>query len=225
MRGFSPTTLGLTAAFAVTLAACTTTDPYTGEEQMSNTAAGAAIGAAAGAFLGLASGDSARERRERALIGAGVGGLSGGAIGQYMDRQEAELRRQLRGSGVNVSRNGENIVLNMPGNVTFDTDESSLKSEFFNVLESVALVLKEYEKTVVDVAGHTDSTGPTDYNQQLSRERARTVAGYLRTQGIEDRRMLVQGYGERYPIASNDTDSGRAQNRRVELVLAPISET
>lgn len=206
------------------LAACTTTDPYTGEQQVSKTAAGAAIGAAAGAFLGLASGDDARERRQRALIGAGVGGLSGAAIGQYMDRQEAELRQRLQGSGVSVTRDGQNIVLNMPGNVTFDTDQSSLKPEFFDILGSVALVLEEYDKTVIDVAGHTDSTGAAEYNERLAQERADTVASYLRSQGIAARRMLVQGYGERYPIASNESASGRAQNRRVELVLAPISE-
>lgn len=217
-------TLAITTLMGLALTACQTTDPYTGEQQTSNTTKGAAIGAIAGAVIGLATGDDADERRKRALIGAGVGGLSGAAVGQYMDRQEAELRRKLQGTGVSVTRNGENIILNMPGNVTFATDSSALNPQFFDVLESVALILKEYEKTIIDVAGHTDSTGAASYNQQLSVERAQSVAQFLRTQGIDSRRIAIAGYGEQYPIASNDTASGRAQNRRVELTLSPLTQ-
>lgn len=211
--------LGLSIA-----AGCTTIDPYTGEEKTSKTAKGAAIGAVAGAVIGIASGDSARERRERALIGAGIGGLSGAAIGNYMDRQEAELRRRLEGTGVSVTRHGDNITLNMPGNVTFATDSAALDSGFFEVLDSVALVLDEYNQTLIEVAGHTDSTGPESYNQRLSEQRAQAVGRYLGSQGVDQRRLIVRGYGESYPIASNDTASGRQQNRRVELTLVPIEK-
>lgn len=212
-----------TALLASLLAVgCTTIDPYTGEEKTSNTAKGAGIGAVAGAVIGIASGDNARERRERALIGAGIGGLSGAAIGNYMDRQEAELRRRLQGTGVSVTRHGDNITLNMPGNVTFATDSAALDARFFEVLDSVALVLEEYNQTLIEVAGHTDSTGPSEYNQRLSEQRASSVSRYLSSQGIDAQRMIVRGYGESYPIASNETASGREQNRRVELTLVPI---
>lgn len=216
-------TTGVAAAMLIAVG-CTTTDPYTREEKVSNTAKGAGIGAVAGAVVGIATGDSAKERRNRALIGAGVGALAGGAVGNYMDRQEAELRRRLEGTGVSVTRHDDDITLNMPGNVTFATDSSSLDSEFYDVLGSVAVVLEEYQKTIIEVAGHTDSTGPESYNQRLSEERAQSVADYLRGQGIMGKRMVVRGYGEQYPIASNDTDQGRQQNRRVELTLTPVTK-
>lgn len=211
------------AAVALALAACTTTDPYTGEQQTSSATKGAIIGSVAGAVIGIATGDNARERRNRALIGAGIGGLSGAAVGNYMDRQEAELRRRLQGTGVSVTRSGENLILNMPGNVTFGTDEASLRPQFFEVLDSVALVLNEYQKTLIEVAGHTDSTGPASYNQSLSERRASAVAQYLKSQGIMDQRIITRGYGEQYPIADNATAAGRAENRRVELTLAPVT--
>ncbi len=210
---------------AITIVAgCTTTDPYTREDKVSNTAKGAGIGAVAGAVVGIATGDSAKERRNRALIGAGVGALSGGAIGNYMDRQEAELRRRLEGTGVSVTRHDDDITLNMPGNVTFATDSAQLDSQFYDVLGSVALVLEEYQKTIIEVAGHTDSRGSASYNQTLSTKRAESVADYLDGQGIMDKRMVVRGYGEQYPIASNDTPDGREQNRRVELTLTPVTQ-
>jgi outer membrane protein OmpA-like peptidoglycan-associated protein len=218
-----PRTLLLSVTTAVAVSACTTLDPYTREEKTSNLAKGAAIGAVAGAVIGIATGDNATERRQRALVGAGIGGLSGAAIGNYMDQQEAELRRKLEGTGVSVTRHGDNITLNMPGNVTFATDSSSLNPQFFDVLSSVALVLKEYQKTLIEVAGHTDSRGDAAYNQRLSVQRASTVAQYLISQGIDPQRVVTQGYGENYPIASNDTEAGRAQNRRVELTLVPIT--
>lgn len=212
------------AALALALSACTTTDPYTGEQKTSNTSKGAAIGAIAGAVVGIATGGSAKERRKRALLGAGVGALSGAAIGNYMDRQEAELRRKLAGTGVSVVRHGDNITLNMPGNITFDTDSSALNSQFFKVLNGVAEVLREYEKTIIEVAGHTDSTGSAAYNQRLSERRAESVAQYLEGQGVRSMRVITAGYGEQYPVATNETEAGRQQNRRVELTLAPLTE-
>lgn len=212
-----------TAAAALTafaLVACTTTNPYTGEEQTSKATSGAAIGAATGAVAGMLTGSRSAER---ALIGAGIGALAGGAVGGYMDRQEAELRRELEGTGVSVTRHGDNLTLNMPGNVTFETDSSDLSPRFFEVLDSVALVLNEYQKTVVHVNGFTDSTGPADYNQALSERRARAVAAYLRSQGIRSERLVSEGFGERHPVASNQTAQGREQNRRVELTLEPLT--
>lgn len=216
--------MALSAALALALTACTTTDPYTGEQQTSNTAKGAAIGAIAGAVVGIATGNSAKQRRNRALLGAGVGALSGAAIGNYMDRQEAALRRKLEGTGVSVVRHGDNITLNMPGNITFDHDSAALNAQFFKVLNGVAAVLKEYEKTIIEVAGHTDSTGSDAYNQRLSERRAQSVAEYLQGQGIRSMRIITEGYGEQYPVATNETAAGRQQNRRVELTLAPITE-
>ena len=181
------------------------------------------IGAAAGAVVGLISGDDAVERRQRALIGAGVGALAGGSIGYYMDKQEAELRAELEGTGVSVSRIGDNITLNMPGNVTFATDSSDLSPAFFDVLNSVGKVLGEYEKTVVEVAGHTDSTGSDEYNQSLSERRARSVATYLQGQGVITERVITVGMGESRPVADNTTPDGRQANRRVEITMVPLT--
>jgi outer membrane protein OmpA-like peptidoglycan-associated protein len=207
----------------VLAAGCKTLDPYTGEEQMSNATKGALIGAAAGAAVGLMSGDDAVERRQRALIGAGVGALAGGSVGYYMDRQEAKLRAELEGTGVSVTRIGDNITLNMPGNVTFATDSSDLRPAFFDVLNSVGTVLTEFDQTVVEVAGHTDSSGSESYNQSLSERRAGTVAQYLQTQGIVGQRLLTVGIGELRPIADNSSDSGKQANRRVEITMVPVT--
>lgn len=208
---------------ATLLAGCYTTNPYTGERQVSKTAKGAGIGALAGAAIGALTGDNSKERRKRALIGAGVGALAGGAVGNYMDRQEAKLRAQLEGTGVSVTRTGDTIILNMPGNITFATGSADLNPSFFGVLQSVALVLKEFDKTIIDVAGHTDSVGSEQSNQLLSERRANTVGQYLMSQGIMAERIAMVGYGESRPIASNDTAEGRALNRRVELTLTPIT--
>ena len=174
---------------------CETLDPYTREEKTSQATKGALIGAGIGAVVGLMSGDDAVERRQRALIGAGVGALAGGAIGAYQDRQEAELRAELEGTGVSVTRIGDNITLNMPGNITFATDSSDLSPAFFDVLNSVGKVLTEFDQTVVEVAGHTDSTGSDAYNQGLSERRASSVATYLRSQGIMTDRLITIGMG------------------------------
>ncbi|MCO5071533.1 MAG: OmpA family protein [Rhizobiaceae bacterium] len=207
-------------AAAALLAACTT-DPYTGQQKVSNTAGGAAIGAGLGALAGIALGGG--NDRRNALIGAGVGALAGGAIGNYMDRQEAELRAQLQGTGISVTRNGNQIILNMPSNITFATDQDQVMSAFYPTLNSVALVLKKFNQTIVDVYGHTDSTGNDQYNYELSERRAMSVANYLYSQGIDGRRFAVQGFGETRPIASNATPDGRAANRRVEIQLSPLS--
>lgn len=210
-------------AVFIVVAGCKTLDPYTGEEKISNTTKGALIGAAAGAAVGLMSGDDAVERRQRALIGAGVGALAGGSVGYYMDRQEEKLRAELRGTGVSVTRIGDNITLNMPGNVTFATDSSDLRPAFFDVLNSVSTVLTEFDQTVVEVAGHTDSSGSESYNQNLSERRAGTVAQYLQTQGIVGQRLITIGMGELQPFADNGSDSGKQANRRVEITMVPVT--
>jgi outer membrane protein OmpA-like peptidoglycan-associated protein len=202
------------------LAACTT-DPYTGEKQISRTAIGAMIGSAAGAGVGALA--ARRHRARGALIGAGVGALAGGAVGGYMDYQEAKLREKLQGTGVGVTRVGDEIVLNMPGNVTFDTDQAAIRSDFYDVLNSVVLVVKEYDKTIIEVMGHTDSTGSDAHNLDLSRRRAASVGAYLTSQGVNGARVITEGFGEQYPVADNSTAEGRQQNRRVELRLSPLT--
>jgi outer membrane protein OmpA-like peptidoglycan-associated protein len=199
------------------------TDPYTGEQKTSKTAWGSIIGGVGGAALGAAV-TGHKDRRKGMLIGAGVGALSGGAVGYYMDQQETKLRQKLQGSGVSVTRQGDNIILNMPGNITFQTNSADINSNFYNVLNSVALVVKEYNKTLIDIAGHTDSTGSDAINQPLSERRAASVGNYLTSQGIDSRRVITTGYGKNRPIASNDTAEGRAQNRRVELQLTPLTQ-
>lgn len=210
------------AAIATTFLAGCTSDPYTGEQKVSNTAGGAAIGAAVGALGGLMVGGSSRAQRNAVLIGAGIGALGGGAIGNYMDRQESELRAQLQGTGVSVTRNGEQIILNMPSSITFDTDQDAVKGQFYPTLDSVAIVLRKFNQTLVDVYGHTDSTGSASHNQQLSQRRAASVANYLGGQGIDPRRFAVIGLGASQPVATNATPEGRAQNRRVEIQISPL---
>jgi len=216
------------ATIALTLAAglaagCQTTDPYTGETKTTSATYGALIGAGAGAAVGMISGRDAKQRRQRALIGAGVGALAGGTVGAYMDKQEDELRRVMRDSGVTVTRKGDDVVLNMPGNVTFRTDSADLNAQFYKVLDGVAQVAKKYDKTIIEVAGHTDSTGTAEYNRQLSQRRASSVANYLVSRGVGQARIMTAGGGEDHPIASNATDQGRAANRRVEITLAPLT--
>ncbi len=213
----------LAIGLTVTLSACTTLDPYTREERPPRAQRQAIIGAAAGAVAGLITGDSSMERKKRALVGAGLGALAGAGVGAYMDRQEARLRAELDRTGVSVTRTGDNITLNMPGNITFATNSADLNANFYEVLNSVATVLAEFEQTVVEVAGHTDSTGETAYNQALSERRAQSVVSYLGTRRVRPDRMIPIGAGETRPVASNDTDAGRQQNRRVELTLVPLT--
>jgi outer membrane protein OmpA-like peptidoglycan-associated protein len=210
-------------AMALLVEGCATEDAYTGEKKVSKTAWGSAIGAVTGAALGAAV-TGHKDRRKGMLIGAGVGALSGGAVGYYMDQQETKLRQQLRGSGVSVTRQGDNIILNMPGNITFQTNSSDINANFYNVLNSVVIVVKEYNKTLIDISGHTDSTGSDAINQPLSERRAASVGNYLTSQGIDSRRVVTQGFGKSRPIASNDTPEGRSQNRRVEIQLAPLTQ-
>ena len=207
----------------VFLSGCETLNPYTQESEMSKATKGALIGAAAGAVVGLASGDDAVERRQHALIGAGVGALAGGSIGYYMDRQEAKLREELQGTGVSVTRSGDMITLNIAGNVTFATDSSDLNPAFFDVLVSVSKVLKEFDQTIVEVAGHTDSTGSESHNQALSDRRADSVSKYLETHGVIDQRLITIGLGESMPVADNGKGAGREANRRVEITMVPVT--
>ncbi len=222
IRSHTRNLLAAAALTALVATGCQTTNPYTGESQMNKTSRNALIGAGIGVAAGLLTGGSAVERRQHALIGAGVGGLAGGAIGTYQDRQEAVLRDKLQGSGVSVTRSGDNITLNMPGNVTFAFNSSNLDQQFYPVLSSVASVLKEYDKTVVEVAGHTDSIGGDDVNQRLSEQRANSVTQFLVAQNVNPQRFITVGAGKRHPIASNDTEAGRAANRRVEITLVPV---
>jgi len=215
---------GIFVCATVMFAGCQTTDPYTGEKETSKTTIGAGIGALAGAVLGAATGKDAKDRRKRALIGAGVGGLAGAGVGAYMDAQEAKLRKKLAGTGVSVTRQGDNIVLNMPGNITFRTGSSDLNADFFKVLDGVGIVVEEYNKTLIVIEGHTDNVGSDDSNQALSERRASSVGQYLMNKGVNGQRVLTAGFGEARPIASNDTDSGRSQNRRVEVRLEPITQ-
>jgi len=217
---------GLVAAgLAITISGCAT---YTGQtnapDDPNRTQRGALIGAAIGVAAGLLTGDDAVERRQHALVGAGLGAIAGGSVGAYQDRQEAELRRQMAGTGVDVVRKGDNITLNMPGNVTFDFDSASVKPQFMPVLDNVAQTLTQYDKTVIEVAGHTDNVGSDSYNQALSQRRANSVASYLGSRGIMQQRMITVGAGESRPIASNDSEAGRSENRRVEITLVPVDQ-
>ena len=210
-------------ASTIALQACTTVDPYTREEKTSSATKGAAIGAAVGAVLGIATSKDKKKRKERALKGAGIGAIAGGGVGYYMDVQEAKLRQQLENTGVSVTRDGNNIILNMPSNITFAVDRSDVNPNFVETLGSVGLVLKEYKSTMIEVAGHTDSTGSNSYNQQLSLQRAHSVSNVLIAKGVQSVRIDNVGYGEMRPIASNSSAAGRQQNRRVELTLLPYT--
>ncbi len=207
----------------ITLMSCTTINPYTEEKQTSKATEGATIGGIAGAILGAATA-SKGSRMQGALIGGGIGAIAGGGAGYYMDVQEKKLRDQLQGTGVHVVRHGNDIQLVMPGDVTFETGSASLNSDFFKVLDSVALVLNEYKSTLVTVAGYTDSTGSAEFNQKLSEKRATTVALYLHGRGVAQERLAAVGRGESNPVASNATAEGRARNRRVEITLEPITK-
>ena len=205
---------------------CTTFDAYTGEEKTSKTAIGAGIGASVGAVVAYATNkDEKSGTRNRRILAAAGGGLVGGGIGYYMDAQEAKLRKQLRGSGVSVERVGDNINLIMPGNITFSSGRAAIASDFYDVLNSVVVVLKEYDSTLVVVSGHTDSDGSEGFNQALSEQRARSVSNYLQSQGINSVRLDAVGFGESQPVATNSTAAGKELNRRVEITLLPITKS
>jgi len=212
---------GLALSAAVVTAACTT-DPYTGQRRINNTAVGIIGGALGGYLLGDLVGG--RGDRTEKILGAGIGAIAGGAVGAYMDRQEADLRRQTAGTGVEVIRQGDDLVLRMPSGITFPVDSSAIQPQFRSTLDGVAQTLSTYDQTYVDVLGHTDSTGSDAYNQALSERRAQSVADYLSMRGVARARMGIRGYGETQPIASNDTELGRSQNRRVEIKVVPVTQ-
>jgi outer membrane protein OmpA-like peptidoglycan-associated protein len=210
----------LVVAVGLCLLVACVTDPYTGERKLSKAVTGAAIGGAAGAAIGAATGG---DRGERAAIGAAAGVLAGGAVGAYMDHQESKLRKQLQGTGVSVTRAGDDLILNMPGNVTFEVNQAGIRPGFYDVLNSVVLVVKEFDKTIIEISGYTDSTGAASYNQELSEHRSGSVGTYFKAQAVAPGRVVTKGYGERYPVGDNDTAAGRERNRRVELRLVPIT--
>ena len=221
MRTFRTVTALALSGAVVATAACTT-DPYTGQRSISRTAIGAGVGLLSGYLAGDVVGG--RSDRRAKIIGAGVGVLAGGAVGAYMDRQEADLRRQTVGTGVEVIRNGDDLILRMPSSITFPVGSYTIQPQFQSTLREVAQTLGSYSQTYVDVLGHTDSTGSDALNQTLSVNRAQAVANYLTSRGVASARLGVRGYGESAPIATNDTDEGRSQNRRVEIKVVPVTQ-
>ena len=207
------------ALMAAALGGCVT-DPVTGEKRVSRAAIGGGVGAVGGYLLGDLVGG--RNDRTEKIVGAGIGAIAGVAVGSYIDKQEQELRRRTAGTDVQVIRQGDELVLRMPSNVTFATNESAIQPQFRPTLDQVADVLREYRSTYVDVYGHTDSTGSDDYNYALSERRAGSVRDYLAMRGVESARLGTRGFGESLRIASNDTEAGRAQNRRVEIKIVPV---
>ncbi len=220
MKNMSNVVMSLCVVFS--FVGCNTINPYTGEQHTSSAAKGSAIGGVTGAILGAATAGK-KDRTKRALLGAGIGAVSGAGAGYYMDVQEAKLRKKLEGTGVGVKREGNDIRLIMPGDVTFETNSADLDSRFFSVLDSVSIVLNEYKATLVTVAGYTDSSGAAEYNKALSEKRAATVALYLNSRGVVKERLAATGHGENNPVSGNSTLDGRAKNRRVEITLDPIT--
>ena len=231
MKNLTKYLLAATAMIAMLAGCATPGGGYQGSQNQAprdqpdsnqKTKQGAAIGVAAGVVAGLLSGSSATERRQRALIGAGVGAIAGGAIGNYQDRQERALREQMAGTGVEIVRQGDNITLSMPDNITFGFDKADLQPQFYPVLDNLARTLNEYNQSIIEVAGHTDSVGSDTYNQELSMRRAYAVGNYLMARGLMRDRFIITGAGKTRPIATNETEAGRAKNRRVELTLVPL---
>ena len=222
MRIKSAFIAALAGGALVTTAACTT-DPVTGEQRISK----AAIGGIGGALGGYLLGDLVGGRRDRTekIVGAGIGGIAGAGIGAYMDKQERDLRARTAGTDVQVIRQGDDLLLNIPSGINFAYNSATVQPQFQRTLDQVAGVLGEYNRTYVDVYGHTDSTGSDAYNQGLSEQRARSVADYLSGHGVQAARIGTRGFGETQPIDSNETEEGRAKNRRVEIKIVPISQS
>lgn len=216
----SRTKMALAAALLATTTAGCVTDPVTGERRVSRAAIGAGIGVVGGYLAGDLIGG--RNDRTERIVGAGIGALAGAGIGYYMDQQEQRLRRETAGSGVEIERVGDELVLRMPAGITFDFDRADVQAQFRPTLNEVAAVLREFPSTAIDVYGHTDSVGSDAYNQGLSERRAAAVAAYLTSQGVQPVRIATLGYGETQPIADNSTESGRAANRRVEIRISPV---
>ncbi len=185
------------------------------------TAIGAGVGAAAGAGLGTLVGGN---DRRNALVGAGIGLLAGAAVGQYLDQQQRELETSLAGTGAEVERQGDQLLVTMPSQVTFATDSAQIQPQFYGALDNVAASLKQYPSSYIDIVGHTDSTGEEAYNQRLSESRARAVSDYLISRGVNPARVAAYGQGESQPVASNETEAGRQANRRVELLITPATQ-
>lgn len=216
--------MAVAIAAALVLAGCQTQDPYTGEQKTSHATRGAIFGALGGAAIGaLTNTSSGKQASRNALIGAGVGALVGAGIGNYMDESEARLRERLRGAGVKVRRQGNNIVLEMASDITFPVNGDQVNPNFYQTLAAVGEVLTEFNRTTIEVSGHTDSTGDDRYNRDLSQRRANSVAYILSQNGVMPQRMYVVGYGEQHPVASNATSAGKARNRRVEIQIIPLT--
>ena len=202
---------------------CATVDSQSGNNDSDKTKKGVGIGAVAGAVLGAAA-SSKSDRGRGALTGAVLGAAVGGGVGHYMDKQEKELRDKLKDSGVQVNRQGNDLNLIMPGNITFAVGKSDIRADFYSVLNSVAQALNQYDQTTVRISGYTDSTGALSFNQRLSEDRAASVRTYLQAQGVASDRIDSAGYGPANPIASNASEEGRQANRRVEIKLIPIQQ-
>lgn len=214
--------IGATAI--VFLAACASNNPYESQQGSSHkTAIYGGLGALAGAAVGAAT-SSSKDRGKGALIGAAVAGAAGAGYGYYADKQEAELRRSMEGTGVEVQRQGDDIKLIMPGNITFATDSAQISSNFYTSLNNLANSFRQYDQNTVEIVGHTDSTGARDYNMSLSQRRAQSVADYLIAQGVSSARVTTRGAGPDQPVASNANEAGRSQNRRVEVNLRPLAQ-
>ncbi|WP_347092746.1 OmpA family protein [Sphingomonas parapaucimobilis] len=214
--------LAAAALSALVATSACTTDPETGQQRLSK----AAIGGIGGAVGGYLLGDLVGGRRDRTekILGAGIGGLAGAGIGAYMDKQERDLRTRTAGTDVQVVRQGDDLLLNLPSGITFAYNSSQVQPQFRQTLDQVADILSQYKQTYIDVYGHTDSTGSDAYNQRLSEQRAVSVADYLASRGVQPARIGTRGFGKSQPIASNDTEEGRAANRRVEIKIVPIRE-
>jgi len=206
---------------SLALAACVT-DPETGQQRINRAAIGGLGGAVGGYLLGDIVGGR-RDRTER-IVGAGIGAVAGAGVGYYLEQQERDLRRKTAGTGIDVVRDGDSLVLNMPSEVTFDVDSATVKPQFRNTLNEVASTLVQYESSYIDIYGHTDSTGGDAYNQTLSERRAQSVSSYLSSRSVQSARLATQGYGESQPVASNTSEDGRAQNRRVEIRIVPVTQ-
>lgn len=215
--------MGAAALGAIMLTAACTTNPETGNRRISKAAIGGVAGAVGGYFLGDLVGGK-RDRTEK-IVGAGIGAVAGAGIGAYMDAQEKKLREETAGTGVDVIREGDNLMLRMPSGITFAYDRADVQTQFQPVLNDVAKVLKDYPSTYIDVYGHTDSDGSDAYNQGLSERRAQSVANYLSMQGVQSARVATRGFGETQPIGSNATAEGKAQNRRVEIKIVPVTQS